>query len=104
MTVKLYAFKASTCSQRVITVLNEKNIDYELITIQLMKGEQKTPEFIAKQPFGKIPVLEDDGFLVFESRAICKYLAKKYAGQGTKLIPDESDLKAYALFEQVSRT
>ena len=39
---------------------------------------------------------------MFESRAIAKYIAKKYAGQGAKLIPDEKDVKGYGKFEQVS--
>jgi len=57
--------------------------------------------YLEMQPFGKVPVLEDDGYFVYESRAMCKYLAKKYADQGPKLIPADEDLKAYGLFEQV---
>jgi len=100
MTIKLYGMKVSTCFRRVVTVLNEKNLPFEVVEVNIMKGEQKSPDFLAKQPFGKIPVLEDDGFFVYESRAIAKYIAKKYAGQGTKLLPDGSDVKAIALFEQ----
>lgn len=55
---------------------------------------------MAMQPFGQVPVLEDDGFFVYESRAICKYIERKYKGQGTLLMPEETDLKGYALFEQ----
>jgi glutathione S-transferase len=85
-----------------MTVLEEKDVSYQLIPVNLSKGEQATPEFRAtKQPFGKVPVLDDDGFLIYESRAICKYIAKRWEGQGTKLIPDGNDARAYGMFEQV---
>ncbi|KAG6834864.1 hypothetical protein H0H93_006838, partial [Arthromyces matolae] len=77
-------------------------VPFELIVVELGKGEHKSPAYLEKQPFGQIPVLDDDGFLVFESRAICRYIATKYADQGTKLIPTDSDLKARALFEQAA--
>lgn len=103
MALKLYGLREATCTQRVLTALAELGVtDYELIAVNLYAGEQKQPSHLAMQPFGKIPVLDDDGYLIFESRAICKYLARKYAGQGTKLIPTEEDLKAYGLFEQAS--
>lgn len=98
----LHGNKYSTCTQRVLTVCHEKGVPIELVTIDFAKAEQKSPAFLAKQPFGKVPVLDDNGYLVYESRAICKYIAKKYASQGTKLIPADGDLKAYGLFEQVS--
>lgn len=101
MLLKLYGMHQSTCTQRVLTTLAEKGIEYELIIVNLFAGEQKEPSYLEKQPFGKVPVLDDDGFLIYESRAICKYLARKYAEKGTKLIPAEGDLKAYGLFEQV---
>ncbi len=91
----------STCTQRVLTTLAEKGVDHEMHEINFAKLDHKQPAHLKLQPFGKVPVLEDDGYFVYESRAICKYIAKKYAGQGTKLIPDEGDLKAYGLFEQV---
>jgi glutathione S-transferase len=102
MGLKLYGMREATCTQRVLTTLAEKNVeDFEFIKVDLFTGEQLQPSHLEKQPFGKVPVLDDDGFLVYESRAICKYLARKYAGQGTELIPAEGDLKAYAMFEQV---
>lgn len=91
----------STCTQRVLVALVEKGVEYEVRTIDWAAKEHKQAAFLAKQPFGKVPVLEDDGFFVYESRAMAKYIAKKYAGQGTKLIPDEADVKGYGLFEQV---
>jgi glutathione S-transferase len=48
-----------------------------------------------------MPVLGEDGFFLYESRAIAKHIAQKYVKQATKLMPDTSDLKAYAPFEQV---
>ncbi|KAH7377566.1 putative glutathione S-transferase [Cadophora sp. MPI-SDFR-AT-0126] len=90
----------STCTQRVLTALAEKGVEADLRAINFAAAEHKRADFLKLQPFGKVPVLEDDGYFVFESRAIAKYIAKKYAGQGTKLMPDESDLKAYGLFEQ----
>jgi len=69
--------------------------------VDLSKGEQKSPEFLEKQPFGVIPVLVDeDGFQIYESRAICRYLELKYKGKGTELIP--SDVKGQGLFEQAA--
>lgn len=102
MAIKIYGVAVSTCTKRVITTLLEKEVPYELITIDWSKAEHKQPEHLRKHPFGKVPVLEDDGYFVFESRAICKYIAKKFAGQGTKLIPDSQDDRGYGLFEQAS--
>lgn len=101
MPLTVHGSPYSTCSQRVLTALAEKGVEAEVHSLNFATQEHKQPEFLKLQPFGKVPVLEDDGFFVYESRAIAKYIAKKYAGQGTKLIPDDSDVKAYGLFEQV---
>ncbi|KAL1862771.1 hypothetical protein VTK73DRAFT_6658 [Phialemonium thermophilum] len=96
MVLKLYGSAMAT--SRVLVTILEKELPYELIFIDIAKGDQKSDDYKRLQPFGKVPVLEDDGFVIFESRAICKYLAKKYSS-GKKLIP-EGDDKAYGLFEQ----
>ncbi|PMD41334.1 putative glutathione S-transferase [Hyaloscypha variabilis F] len=100
MVLKVHGTKGSTCTQRVLTALHEKGVPYELIIIDFKVAEHKSEKYMKLQPFGKIPVLDDDGFILFESRAIARYIAKKYAGQGTPLLPAEDDLKAYGLFEQ----
>lgn len=100
MVLKLYGLAFSGNIQRVTVVLHEKQVPYELVTVDLYKGAHKTPEYLEKHPFGQIPYLDDDGFILFESRAIARYIAVKYADQGTKLIP--SDLKGRALFEQAA--
>ncbi|KAG6897266.1 hypothetical protein C0992_002918 [Termitomyces sp. T32_za158] len=100
MVLKLYGSPRSTCTQRVVTVLLEKQVPFEVIAVDLAQGEHKSPAYLEKQPFGQIPYIDDDGFILYESRAICRYIATKYADQGTKLIP--TDLKQYALFEQAA--
>ncbi|ESK89541.1 hypothetical protein Moror_1201 [Moniliophthora roreri MCA 2997] len=102
MVLKLYGSPSSTCTRRVATILYEKQIPYELIVIDMAKGEHKAPDFVKNQPFGQVPYIDDDGFILYESRAIARYLAIKYANKGPKLIPDASDLKALALFEQAA--
>ncbi|KAH9205009.1 putative glutathione S-transferase [Leptodontidium sp. 2 PMI_412] len=101
MGLKLYGFAQSICTRRVIATLAEKGItNYEFCIIDLAKGAQKLESYVALQPFGKVPVLDDNGLIVYESRAICKYLAAKYHDQGVPLMPKLGDLKGYALFEQ----
>ncbi|EAW08976.1 glutathione S-transferase family protein [Aspergillus clavatus NRRL 1] len=103
MVLKINGHPSSTCTMRVRTVLAEKGLDYELHTVDLMKGEQKTQTYLNElQPFGKIPVLQDteNGVQIYESRAIAQYIINKYRGQGTELAPPESDLKAWALYQQ----
>lgn len=101
MVIKIHGAKQSTCTRRVLTALIEKGVPYELVPVNFAAAEHKSPAFLALQPFGKVPVLEDDGYFVFESRAMCRYIARKYADQGTKLMPAEGEIKAYGLFEQV---
>jgi glutathione S-transferase len=93
----LYASPISTCSRKIICLLHEKQVDYNFRHIDLTKGEQKSPEYLRIQPFGKVPAwTDDDGFQVIESRAILKYLDAKY--DGVKLVP--SDLRQFASMEQ----
>lgn len=100
MVLKLYGSGHTTCTRRVGIVLGEKNVPFELIEMDLMKGEQKSPEYLQKQPFGQAPCMDDDGFILYESRAICRYLAAKYADQGASIIP--TGLRETALFEQAA--
>ncbi|CAF5021494.1 unnamed protein product [Rotaria sp. Silwood1] len=67
-----------------------------------MAKENLSRSYLEKQPFGTIPVLEDaDGFTIYESRAICRYLEMKYKDKGTELIP-RGNAKAEGLFEQAA--
>jgi len=103
MVLKLYGYPLSTCTRRVAVVFKEKNVPYELIVVDLASGAQRSPEYLAKQPFGQVPYIEEeDGFQLFESRAIGRYIALKYAGQGNKVLPDPADLRAMAKVEQAA--
>jgi glutathione S-transferase len=59
--------------------LEEVGVPYELQIVDIMKGEQKKPGFVAINPMGKLPTLVDDGVVVTESAAISLYLADRYA-------------------------
>ena len=73
--MKLYDYPGAPNPRRVKIFLAEKQVDVELIHCDMAKGEHKTPEFLQKNPSGKIPVLElDDGRCIAESVAICRYI------------------------------
>ena len=101
MVLKIYGHLATPCTQRVLLVVEELNVPYKLVNVDFTKGEHKTPEYLAHQPFGQLPYIEDDGVEVFESRAICRFLALKYWGVGT-LLPAQGDLDRTARFEQAA--
>ncbi|XP_021280982.1 LOW QUALITY PROTEIN: glutathione S-transferase F13-like [Herrania umbratica] len=86
MALKLYGAAMSTCTSRVLTCLHEKEADFEFISVNLFAGEHKEPSFLAKNPFGQIPVLEDGDLTLFESRAISAYVAEKFKESGYDLI------------------
>jgi glutathione S-transferase len=76
--IQLYDFASSPNCQRVKIVLREKNLAYETVPVDLRKGEQKKPEFLKLNPYGKVPVLIDGGTVLYESCIINEYLDEKY--------------------------
>ncbi|MBR0681206.1 glutathione S-transferase family protein [Roseomonas eburnea] len=74
--MKLHYFDGSTTCRPIVMFAHEAGIPLELVPVDLFAGEQTQPAFLAKNPNGKVPVLEDDGFLLTESSAILKYLAE----------------------------
>jgi len=65
MTLKLYGSINSTCTVRVLAILYEKNIPFELINVDMQTGEHKSPAYFEKQPFGAVP------YLVRTSLSLC---------------------------------
>ncbi|KAK2467387.1 hypothetical protein APHAL10511_000622 [Amanita phalloides] len=98
MVLKLYGSSYSTYTKCVAIVLHEKNVPFELVPVDMLSKEHKSEEYLKKHPFGQVPYIDDDGFILFEARAISLYIATKYASQGTPLIP--ADLKGKALSAQ----
>ncbi|KAF5563953.1 glutathione S-transferase [Fusarium phyllophilum] len=91
---------ASTRTQRVLLVLEELGIEYDLKVIDLSKGQHHDPEYVRDHhPFAKVPVFQDDGIEIFESRAIVRYLAVKHKSH---LAPPSDDPEALAVFEQAA--
>ncbi|KAF9530605.1 glutathione S-transferase [Crepidotus variabilis] len=101
MALKLYGTAGWGGTDRVLVTLREKGVPFELCGVDTKNKEHKSAGFLEKQPFGQVPYLDDDGFIIYESRAISYYIAAKYSDQGTQgLIPKVEDLKASALFQQ----
>lgn len=58
MPLKIYGFKLSSCTRRVAVICKELQVPYELIQVDLSKGEQHSPAHLARQPFGLVPTIE----------------------------------------------
>jgi glutathione S-transferase len=93
--MKIFGHPGSTCTRKVIMSAHETNTPYELVLVDFAKGEHKQPAHLARQPFGQIPALDDDGFKMYESRAISRYLDGKAGGLLTP-----KDAQQRALMEQ----
>ena len=78
MAIILYHDVPSTNSDRVKIALAEKGLTWQGVRISLAKREQKSPEHLKRNPYGKIPVIDDDGKILFESCIINEYLDEKY--------------------------
>lgn len=75
--MKLYSHPISQHSRRVHMLLEELAMPFELRPVALPEGEHKSEWFRALNPNGQIPVIDDDGHVLFESHAIMRYLADK---------------------------
>jgi len=73
--LKIYGSDLSSPANKVRFTANFLGLKYEYIKVDLRAGEQRTPEFLKINPVGKIPAIDDNGFLLFESNAIIRYLA-----------------------------
>lgn len=80
--IKVYNVPVSGHGHRVELALSLLGLPYERIEIDFRAGEHKSPAFLAKNPFGQIPVIEDGDVTVADSNAILVYLARRYDPSG----------------------
>lgn len=92
--MKLYHFPPSTNSLKVRIALLEKGLEFESVVIDLTKREQKAPDYLKIHPFGQVPALDDDGFVVYDSTVINEYLEDEYPHP--PLLPSDSENRALA--------
>lgn len=77
--MKIYGHRSYGNPRRVAIFLDEKGVDLPFEPVDLGAGAHKTPDFLAKNPAGQVPVLElDDGTCIAETQAICRYLEDLY--------------------------
>lgn len=92
--IKLYTFPASSNSRKVRIALLEKGLEFERVNVDLTKKEQKNPEYLKIHPFGQVPALDDEGFVVYDSTIINEYLEDEYPYPS--LLPSDSEGRARA--------
>jgi maleylacetoacetate isomerase len=90
--MRLYSFFRSSAAFRVRIALNLKGVDYETIAVDLPNGLHRETDFLATNPQGTVPVLDDDGTVLWQSLAIIEYLDSRY--EEPRLIPEEPVARA----------
>src|SRR5258708_1814319 len=78
--ITLYGYSASTYVRTVRMLLAEKQAQYDQVPVNVLAGEPRQPEHLVRHPFGKVPVLDHDGFRVIETNAIASYLDEVLPG------------------------
>jgi glutathione S-transferase len=77
----VYGPTFSTYVRTVRLALEEKPASYELVDVAMLQGAHKQPDFLARNPFGKVPAFSHDGFDLYESDAIVRYIDQAIPGQ-----------------------
>jgi glutathione S-transferase len=83
-------------SMRVVWLCEEIGLEYRLEPVEMFSDAMKRPEYLAIHPLGKVPAIEDDGLVLWETGAILQYLDAKYGG-GRLMPPRDTEAGARAL-------
>ncbi len=86
--IKLYGHEISGNCYKARLLLSLLNLEYEWVRVDLIKGEHKSPEYLAMNPFGQVPLLVDGETQLADAQAILVYLARKYGDE--KWLPNEA--------------
>ena len=86
--IKLYGHELSGNSYKIRLFLDLLGLDYEWVKVDVMTGEHKSPEYLAMNPFGQIPLLVDGYLQLADAQAILFYLAQQYGGE--KWLPTDT--------------
>lgn len=81
---QIHGISISSNTTKCVFVAEELGVEYDYVNMDFAKGEHKSPEHLARHPLGKLPTLTHDGKTLFESGAICRYMA---AVSGSSLYP-----------------
>jgi len=93
--LKLYHHPRSTYSRRVVMALAEKEIPYHEIVLDMGSRQHRAPDYLAINPYGRVPaIVEDDGFVLYESAAILRYLEESHPER--PLLPGDVRQRALA--------
>ena len=79
--LKLHDLSLSGNCYKVRLFLALIEVEYELIAVDFMAGQHKTPEYLAMNPLGQIPILQDEDLILRDSQAILVYLASQYGSE-----------------------
>lgn len=92
MPLKLYVFPPSPRSFKVLAAASHLGLEHETCIVDLLKREQRRPEYAGVNPNRRVPVLEENGFRLWEANAILQYLAAKRPDSG--LLPADPAQRA----------
>jgi glutathione S-transferase len=96
MTMTLYEMQISPHARKVRLLASELGLKLDTVQVDPRVGETRSKDFLSKNPNGRVPTLDDDGFILYESPAIMKYLAAKKPERGLA----GKDAKTQALIDQ----
>lgn len=94
MALVLYYGSGSPYAWKAQLALEHKALPYERRVLSFAAGDTRKPEFVALNPRHRVPTIDDDGFVLYESNAIVEYLDEQYPGRGAPLFPGDARTRA----------